>query len=128
MPLTFAHLRQANSTRGAQWDGKPAHLDDLSFRAMELGGECGEASDAMLELTAAVGKSLNTSKKLVRQLTGRVGGMSLEDAKTLLAEELADIIICADRVAEVVDIDLGAAVVAKFNKTSRKHGFDEITD
>lgn len=114
MKLTFEQLREANAARGAQWDGKPAHIDDLSFRAMELGGEAGEA--------------LNVAKKLVRQLTGRVGGMDMESARAALAEELADVVICADRVAEVLGIDLEAATIAKFNKTSRKHGLVEISE
>lgn len=114
MKLTFQKLRDVNAARGAQWDGKPAHIDDLSFRAMELGGEAGEA--------------LNVAKKLVRQLTGRVGGMDMETARAALAEELADVVICADRVAEVLGIDLEAATIAKFNKTSRKHGLVEITE
>jgi NTP pyrophosphatase (non-canonical NTP hydrolase) len=114
MNLTFEKLREVNAARGAQWDGKPAHIDDLSFRAMELGGEAGEA--------------LNVAKKLVRQLTGRVGGMDMEPARAALAEELADVVICADRVAEVLNIDLEAATIAKFNKTSRKHGLVEIAD
>lgn len=114
MKLTFEKLRHVNAARGAQWDGKPAHIDDLSFRAMELGGETGEA--------------LNVAKKLVRQLNGRVGGMDMETARVALAEELADVVICADRVAEVLGIDLEAATVAKFNKTSRKHGLVEIAD
>lgn len=126
MSLTFNTLRQFNTLRGAQWDGKPACLDDLSFRAMELGGESGEAVEALLHLLLAVGKSQNVSKKLVRHLTGRVGGIDIQAAQTALAEELADIIICADRVAEVLDINLGKAVVDKFNKTSRKHGLVEI--
>lgn len=112
MKLTFQKLRDVNAARGAQWDGKPAHIDDLSFRAMELGGETGEA--------------LNVAKKLVRQLTGRVGGMDMETARAAMAEELADVVICADRVAEVLGIDLEAATIAKFNKTSRKHGLVEI--
>jgi NTP pyrophosphatase (non-canonical NTP hydrolase) len=114
MALTFETLREANARRGAQWDGKPAALDDLSFRAMELGGECGEA--------------LNVAKKLVRELSGRVGGLTLEQARPMLAEELADVVICVDRVAEALGIDLAPAIVGKFNKTSRKHGLAEITE
>lgn len=39
-----------------------------------------------------------------------------------LAEELADVVICADLCAVSAGIDLGAAVVAKFNATSEKVG------
>lgn len=126
MKLTFDRLREANTIRGAQWDGQPAHLADLSFRAMELGGEAGEACEAMLLMLAATGKTQNVAKKLVRQLNGRVGGMQKEEARVALADELADVVICADRVAEVLGIDMAPAIVAKFNKTSRKHGLIEI--
>lgn len=113
MSLNFDTLRKANSIRGGQWDKNPATLDDLSFRAMELGGEAGEA--------------LNVAKKIVRQLKGRPGGLTLEAGRLPLAEELADVVICADRVAELIGVDLSGAVIDKFNKTSRKHGFIEIT-
>jgi NTP pyrophosphatase (non-canonical NTP hydrolase) len=126
--LSFQDLRRTNTARGMQWDKRPASLDDLSFRAMELGGESGEAAEAVLLMLAAAGKSQNVAKKLVREQTGRVGGMSLEEAKILMAEELADVVICTDRVAEVLEIDLGQAVAAKFNKTSRKYGFVELPE
>lgn len=122
MLLTFDDLRAANTKRGAQWDGKPAALNDLSFRGLELGGEAGEATEMFLAMLAATGKSQNVAKKLVRQLEGRVGGLPYEEAKQMLAKELADVIICCDRVAELLAIDLSAAVIEKFNETSRKHG------
>lgn len=111
--LSLETLREVNAERGIQWNGgKPSTIDDLAFRAMELGGETGEA--------------LNVCKKLVRTLNGWVGGVTLDEAKPQIADELADVIICVDRVAEVLGIDLSAAIVEKFNKTSRKHGFIEI--
>lgn len=128
MPLTFDTLRIANARRGAQWDGKPPSLGDLSFRAMELGGEGGEAAEAMLHLMAAIGKAQNVAKKLVRELTGRVGGITVDEARAALADELGDVVICADRVAELLNIDLGAATAAKFDKTSRKHGLVTLAE
>lgn len=128
MPLTFDTLRLANARRGAQWDGKPATLDDLSFRAMELGGESGEAAEAMLHLLAATGKVQNVAKKLVREVTGRMGGITVVEARAALADELGDVVICADRVAELLNIDLGAATAAKFDKTSRKHGLPTLEE
>jgi len=126
MNLSFEQLRQANIARGAQWDRKAAHIDDLAFRAMELGGEAGEAVEAMLCMLKSVGKAQNVAKKLVRDLEGRAGGMKMDEARAALAEELGDVVICADRVAEVLGINLGAATLAKFNKTSRKHGLIEL--
>lgn len=71
----------------------------LMERACELGGEAGEA--------------LNAAKKIQRD------GMT-NDRLEALAEELADVVICADLVAEKAGICLAGAVAKKFNKTSRK--------
>lgn len=49
----------------------------------------------------------------------------MSDTKPI-AKELADIIICVDRVAECFDIDLYEATVDKFNETSKKHGFNTL--
>lgn len=100
---TLADLHAANIARQDEWcpDQKP----DLSFRGNELGGEVGEA--------------LNVIKKLERE---RLGWRGSRDTVEHLAEELADIVICADLCAITADIDLYEAVVRKFNATSEKIG------
>lgn len=75
---------------------------------MELAGECGEAC--------------NVAKKLARHEMGWVGG---DKDVSKLADELADVVICADLAAQRAGIDLAAAVRQKFNATSEKHGFPE---
>jgi len=86
-----------------------AAMEDVSllFRGVELGGEAGEA--------------LNVIKKLERERLGWRGSRATPEQ---LAEELADVVICADLIAMQPDlgIDLGAAVVAKFNATSEARG------
>lgn len=102
-PLTFGALRAANAARQELWcpDQKP----DLSFRGNELAGETGEAC--------------NVIKKLERERRGWRGSRAtIQD----LAEELADVVICADLVAHSAGIDLGAAVTFKFDKSSEKIG------
>ncbi|RKQ70169.1 Lar family restriction alleviation protein [Oceanibaculum indicum] len=102
--LTLAALREANERRQEEWcRGGP--LPDLSFRGNELAGEVGEAC--------------NEIKKLERERHGWAGSRSSDEK---LADELADVIICADLVAAVRGIDLSAAVVRKFNATSEKVG------
>jgi NTP pyrophosphatase (non-canonical NTP hydrolase) len=96
-------LRRANEERQAVWC--PDQVPDLSFRAVELAGEVGEAC--------------NVIKKLERE---RLGWRGSRDTVAHLAEELADVVICADLCAMSAGIDLGAAVVAKFNATSEKVG------
>lgn len=101
--LTFAALRAANSARQDEWcpDQKP----DLSFRGNEMAGEVGEAC--------------NIIKKLERERQGWNGSRA---TVADLADELADVVICADLVAESQGIDLGAAVACKFDLTSVKRG------
>lgn len=103
--LQFDELRAANVDRDVEWTASSGVRADLSFRAMELGGEVGEA--------------LNEAKKLVREANGWPGSRS---SKAKLAEELADVVICADLMAMELGIDLGWAVRSKFNATSNKVG------
>lgn len=102
--VTLADLREANVARQAEWC-PGVEKPDLSFRGVELAGETGEAC--------------NVIKKLERERLGWRGSRSTVEA---LAEELADIIICADLCAIAAGIDLQAALVAKFNVTSEKQG------
>ena len=98
----MSELRTANETRQAEWD-----RDDritLLYRGVELAGEVGEA--------------LNVVKKIERERLGIRGSRTTIQA---LAEELADVVICADLVAMHVGIDLERAVAEKFNATSEKN-------
>lgn len=96
-------LREANVLRQAAWTNGEAV--SLLFRAVELGGECGEV--------------LNVCKKIERERQGWRGSRAtVED----LADELADVVICADLLAMTEGIDLNAAIARKFNATSVKVG------
>jgi NTP pyrophosphatase (non-canonical NTP hydrolase) len=96
-------LREANLIRAREW-GTDIHTD-LSFKGNELAGEVGEAC--------------NIIKKMERERIGLPGGKTDIPG---LTEELADVIICVDLIAAHLDIDLEAAIVTKFNKTSEKIG------
>ena len=99
--LTLQALRDANRLRQEEWcKGKNP---DASFRAVELAGETGEAC--------------NVVKKLERERHGWAGS---RDTAAHLAEELADVIIAADLLAERYGINLSDAVKAKFNATSEE--------
>jgi NTP pyrophosphatase (non-canonical NTP hydrolase) len=100
---TYLTLRSANLARQSIWC--PEQKPDLSFRGNELAGETGEVC--------------NVIKKLERE---RQGWRGSRDTKDHLAEELADVVICADLIAIAAGIDLDAAVTAKFNATSEKVG------
>lgn len=99
----FQFLRAANSARQTEWTGDVRV--GLAFRGVELAGETGEAC--------------NIIKKLERERLGFVGSRGTVEQ---LADELADVVICADLAAMDAGIDLQAAIVRKFNATSEKVG------
>jgi NTP pyrophosphatase (non-canonical NTP hydrolase) len=119
--LCFDTLRQANRARQKEWD--PDSKITLAFRAVEMGGEAGEALGALLDLMdemartirlgALSGAALNIGKKLARQRMGLRGSTTSIDA---LAMELADIVLTVDLLAEDAGIDLGEAIRTKFNQ------------
>ena len=100
---SFASLRSANVERNRHWD--PDGVLGLVFRSNELSREQGELA--------------NVVKKMERERLGLCGSRA---TKEMLAEELADVVICADLLGMTAGIDLWAAVVAKFNATSEKYG------
>ena len=99
--LQFMELREANVHRCEALDGFNHKLD---------GWSPAEWSNAM---AGEAGELCNLTKKLLRG-----------DAPTrrALADELADVVIYADLCAARLDIDLGAAVRAKFNLKSAEIG------
>lgn len=96
-------LRAANRARQAEWPGNDKV--DLAFRGVEMAGEVGEAC--------------NVIKKLERERRGIQGKRATLQQ---LADELADIVICADLVAMDAGIDLQSAIARKFNETSILEG------
>lgn len=111
--LTFDILRAANVRRLPQFKnahGKPAHskpdgsdwpLDAWSNAAL---GELGEAA--------------NIIKKVRR------GDLTLDEARPLLAKELADVVCYVDLLALQIGVLLGDAVATKFNEISERVGAD----
>ena len=111
--LDFAVLRVVNAARLRRWhdpESEPWTGADWS-NAM-----CGEA-----------GEVANVVKKLRRHET-RTSPQGDPDELTLrawLASELADVVLYADLLAKHYHIDLGGAVIAKFNLKSEEQGFPE---
>lgn len=99
---SYSSLREANKARQREWD--PTDTISLTYRGNELAGEVGEAC--------------NVIKKLEREILGLRGSRA---TPAQLAEELADVIICADLIAMHLDINLIKAVRDKFNATSEKY-------
>lgn len=102
------YLREGNKVRAIEWAGHKLEEGDICFHGMEIGGEVGELQ--------------NVLKKFSRWLADNPGGMHPDEALPLIAEECADVVICADLIAGMFDIDLQKAITDKFNKTSEKYG------
>lgn len=83
-------------------------------------------SDWFTATMGELGEAANIAKKLNRVRDGIVGNTETPDElKANLADELADTFIYLDLIAQSQGIDLEAAVVSKFNKTSNKIGYDD---
>src|SRR5688500_1367247 len=82
MSNPFEVLREAVKRREPCWNPTGEKIP-IAFRFMELAGEAGEAA--------------NAGKKLARKELGLVGG---SDDLTNLKEELGDVIICCELIAQ----------------------------
>lgn len=103
-----------------EFEMKTGSRDDITemlFRSNELAGEAGECANAI--------------KKIARTLTGSSftkGQPDLEALYENLRDELGDIVICADRLATFLGVELRDCIAPKFNKTSRKVGSQIFMD
>lgn len=99
--LTFAKLRIANLRR---------------LRTTKKYERCLKwtLSDWFLAITGELGEAANVAKKINR------GDMTLDQGRTELAKELADVQIYLDLLAAEAGIDLGRATITKFNEVSER--------
>jgi len=107
--VTFNVLRGANVNRQKEWPGNE-HAD-VAFRAIELAGEAGEVAEAV--------------KKFLRAELGIKGSTATKDD---IADEMGDMLVALDLLANQLGIDLGKAVERKFNATSKKYGMRTYID
>lgn len=109
--LTFDGLRSANTARVGHFKngrGGPAHSKP-------------DGSDWCLAqwcnaMTGEVGETANLIKKIER------GDFTLEEKRGELAKELADVAIYLDLLAYRAGVNLGEAVIDKFNEVSDRVG------
>jgi NTP pyrophosphatase (non-canonical NTP hydrolase) len=109
--LSFNTLRGANEARLPEFKnnkGETAH-------AKEDGSDW-SPNDWMTALTGEVGEAANVLKKVRR------GDLTIEEARPMLTQELADVCIYLDLLAKQVGVNLGDAVIATFNTKSKKVG------
>ena len=102
MSISFDNLRRANDKRQQEWPGNDKA--DLAFRMIEVSGEAGELAEAV--------------KKHLRYERGIKGTtLDIDD----IADEMGDLVVSLDLLAAEMGINLGDAVMNKFNRTSRKY-------
>ena len=109
--LTFRTLRDANLKRLPMFKdakGRTCH-------AKEDGSDWPPAS-WLQAVVGELGEYANLRKKVER------GDLTLEEARPMLADELADVVIYLDILASQLGVSLGEAVMAKWNRTSKKVG------
>jgi NTP pyrophosphatase (non-canonical NTP hydrolase) len=112
-PLTFAALRAANTARLPQFKNARGELAHS-----QPDGSDWSDSDWLMAVTGELGEFANLRKKVLR------GDLTMEQALPMLADELADVATYLDILAFRLGVDLGAAVVDKFNRVSERVGAD----
>ncbi|WP_415913156.1 hypothetical protein [Neptuniibacter sp. QD37_11] len=107
MALDLKKLREANAQRGIEWAGQANSIDDLPFTTIELGGEVGELTEAVhdwllagIRLPAYITQA-ERPKCIIEDLSE--GQRAIMQS---VLDELADVVISLDRVAESLGIPL----------------------
>lgn len=109
--LTFNTLRGGNVARLPEFKnrhGERAHIRD--------DGADWSPAQWLQAVTGELGEYANLRKKVER------GDLTQEEAKSLLADELSDVVIYLDILAYQLGINLGEAIMEKWNRTSEKVG------
>ena len=121
--LTFAALAAANNSRYRKWHMVDNEMDPDIPNGMGRWS----LSDWCTACLGELGEAANFIKKLNRHKAGMAGnkGLTEEQLRFALAEELADVAIYLDLLAQAAGIDLGKEIITKFNSTSIVNGFPE---
>lgn len=109
--LTFNTLRSANLKRLPMFrdaKGRTCHSKD--------DGSDWSPAQWLQAVTGELGEYANLRKKVER------GDLDMTEARPMLADELADVVIYLDILAAQLGVNLGEAVMAKWNRTSEKVG------
>lgn len=117
--LTFGRLQAIDAQRARKWheDMEPWSGADWS-NAMQ--GEAGEAGNVVKKM-----RRIETKRRRMFEVMSDEDSREYNLLRQSLAEELADTIIYAAILADFYGIDLGGAVVEKFNDVSELRGFEE---
>ena len=109
--LTFKTLRAGNLKRLPLFKdakGRTCHAEE--------DGSDWNPSQWLQAVVGELGEYANLRKKVER------GDMTIDEARPMLADELADVVIYLDILAAQLGVNLGEAVMSKWNRTSEKVG------
>lgn len=106
--LTFAELREASLRRQTLFTNARGER--------VLDGGAWSLADWVTAAAGELGEAANIVKKIRR------GDFDLDAIRGALADELADVAVYLDLLAEAAGIDLGEAVIRKFNRKSMELG------
>lgn len=109
--LTFRTLRGGNMKRLPLFKNAKGGLAHN-----KSDGSDWSPSQWLQAVVGELGEYANLRKKVER------GDMTMDDARPMLADELADVVIYLDILAAQLGVDLGEAVMSKWNRTSEKVG------
>lgn len=109
--LTFNTLRGGNCARLPLFKNKHGE----AAHSQQDGSDWSDA-EWLEAVVGEIGEYANLRKKLRR------GDLTREEALPLLADEIADVVIYLDILAFRLGIDLGEAVMDKWNRTSQRVG------
>lgn len=116
--LDFGTMSQVNARRAEKWHGPDWLAADDQWTIADwsnaMAGEAGEAANIV--------KKIRRNECVFESGVPARPDAELYDA---LADELADVVLYADLLAQKAGIDLGTAVREKFNRKSEEQGFDE---
>jgi len=116
---SMAGAKQVGSTHcNAPFSPQP-HSFTKEHPTLTVSNDAGMMFDA-LELGGEVGELLNVVKKLEREERGWRGSRATTQD---FADECGDVLICLDKLARRLGVDLAEATARKFNATSEKQGF-----
>lgn len=107
--LTFNTLRKANIERIPRFKNNKG-----VFAHSKKDGSDWSHAEWLQAVVGELGEYANLRKKVSR------GDLSIKEARPLLADELADVVIYLDILANQLGIDLGNAIMEKWNRTSEK--------
>ena len=110
--MTFRQFQTANRERCESPQGFAHKLESWS------------TSDWMTATMGELGEAANIVKKLNRVRDGIPGNAESEyELRAALKDEIADVFIYLDLMAQSLGFSLESAVAVKFNRTSRKIGY-----